>query len=100
MDLPRRLGGALALDFVNTLDPRLGPDARDYLDSPEALTAWARAGGLATAELGAGDLVRALEVRETIFAVLRPVAHGELPSQAGLDELHAAYLDALRHSRL
>ena len=40
-ELPERVGGRLALDFVNTVDPRHAPDRRDYLTTYEALLAWA-----------------------------------------------------------
>ena len=39
MDI-RLLGGAPALDFVNTVDPLTGPDAVDGVDSPALLSAW------------------------------------------------------------
>jgi predicted RNA-binding Zn ribbon-like protein len=45
MDL-KLLGGALALDFVNTRDPLYGDDAREYLDTPKALADWGRHAGV------------------------------------------------------
>ena len=32
-DMPNLVGGALCLDFVNTVDPRHAADRREYLDS-------------------------------------------------------------------
>ena len=40
-ELPERVGGRLALDFVNTVDPRHASDRRDYLPTYEALLTWA-----------------------------------------------------------
>ena len=41
MDLPDRVGGRLALDFVNTVDPRHGPGRREFLTDYATLLAWA-----------------------------------------------------------
>jgi predicted RNA-binding Zn ribbon-like protein len=40
-ELPDRVGGLLCLDFVNTVDPRSGPDRREFLTSYDAVLAWA-----------------------------------------------------------
>jgi predicted RNA-binding Zn ribbon-like protein len=74
-DMPNLVGGALCLDFVNTVDPRHAADRREYLDSYPALAAWSRhaaaagtdrddgpgvaaAGGLA----GVGEITEANEI--------------------------------------
>ncbi|HEV3001667.1 MAG TPA: CGNR zinc finger domain-containing protein [Solirubrobacteraceae bacterium] len=86
LDTLPRLGGALALDFVNTIDPRYGSDRVDYLPDYEALAAWAawakaiaeedRAGLLAQAERAAPQAAavhrRALRLRDHLYALLRP----------------------------
>jgi predicted RNA-binding Zn ribbon-like protein len=41
-----RIGGAVCLDFVNTVDPRYGPDSIDYLPDYQALLEWAVTAGL------------------------------------------------------
>ena len=41
MELPDRVGGRLALDFVNTVDPRHAPDRREFLTDYAALLEWA-----------------------------------------------------------
>jgi predicted RNA-binding Zn ribbon-like protein len=80
------LGGALCLDFVNTIDPRLEQPREDFLPTFETLVDWAAfAGAVAPAEaaaLAAGAerdpahaaLVhsRAIELREALFELLRP----------------------------
>ena len=40
-ELPDRVGGRLALDFVNTVDPRHGPGRREFLTSYADLLDWA-----------------------------------------------------------
>src|ERR1041385_6811709 len=69
MDL-KLLGGALALDFVNTRDPLLAADAREYLVSPPALVEWGKHVGVlsprARLHLSDDDLARAHETRATL----------------------------------
>jgi predicted RNA-binding Zn ribbon-like protein len=49
-DMPNLVGGALCLDFVNTVDPRHAADRREYLDSYPALAAWGRHAATASAD--------------------------------------------------
>jgi predicted RNA-binding Zn ribbon-like protein len=79
------LGGALCLDFVNTIDPRLKPPQEDFLGTFEHLVHWGRyVGVLSAAEeravlmAGAGDArfadavhKRALTLREALYQLLR-----------------------------
>jgi predicted RNA-binding Zn ribbon-like protein len=108
MDL-KLLGGAPALDFVNTRDPLVGDDRREYLDSPQALAEWGRHAGLlapsARLRFDEDDLDRALEVRallERLFTSPRPsdrrafprvyaeaVAGAELAESGGRFDLRA-----------
>src|SRR2546429_370444 len=44
-DMPELVGGALCLDFVNTVDPRHAANRFDYLSEYRALVAWARHAG-------------------------------------------------------
>jgi predicted RNA-binding Zn ribbon-like protein len=98
---PRRLGGALALDFVNTVDPRQGAEVHDWLDSAEALRGWAEYAGLpAGARLNAGDLTGAVELREALYSIFRSRAHDRDPTPGNLATLHAAYVAALGRARL
>jgi len=80
------LGGALCLDFVNTIDPRLQPPREDFLPTFEALINWAAFVGTAdVAEVQSlsaeaeGDPMqaaqvhhRAIELREALFELFRP----------------------------
>jgi predicted RNA-binding Zn ribbon-like protein len=98
------VGGAVALDFVNTLDWRLRERPIENLASFEALLRWAwSAGAMNLAEARASRrwaaahprraaraLASAIEVREAIAAVFQSVARGEpLPTQP-LSRLEAA----------
>ncbi len=97
----RLLAGALALDFVNTVDPLVGPDAEEFLDRPEALVEWARLAGLDPPETpNADDLRRALAVRRDLHAVFGAVSAGSEPSAEALERVHAAYTEALGRARL
>jgi predicted RNA-binding Zn ribbon-like protein len=81
-------GGNLALDLANTRDGHA--PARDYLQVPADLVAWARhAAGL---EIDADEtvLARVLELREIVDAVFRPLARGRRPDAEALDRLAAA----------
>lgn len=84
------IGGALGLDFVNTVDPRHGPARREYLTDYAKLVSWAvHAGGLdrtGAAALrsaarrdpdAAGRICRdAIALREHAYAIFHAVAHG------------------------
>jgi predicted RNA-binding Zn ribbon-like protein len=81
--LPRR-GGHLALDFVNTIDPRYGDERVEYLEDYAALVEWAAWVGVLDdpKDLRARDAPgvhrRALALREDLYALLRP-ARGAPP---------------------
>jgi predicted RNA-binding Zn ribbon-like protein len=90
------LGGALCLDFVNTIDPRLEPPREDFLPTFEALIDWSvfvgTAGPAEAAALSAdagrdpGQAARvhgrATEFREALFELLRPPRRIGQPSAA------------------
>lgn len=97
----RLLAGALALDFVNTVDPLVGPDAQEFLDRPAALADWAGLAGLEPpADPTAEDLARALAVRRDLHAVFGAAAAGAEPPDDALARIQAAYADALGRARL
>lgn len=92
-EAPWRAGGsgALALDFVNTLEWRLREAPDELLHSPADLLRWARTAGTLDAEAARGlcawseahpraakrVLADAKAVREAIAAVFQAVARGE-----------------------
>jgi predicted RNA-binding Zn ribbon-like protein len=67
-------GGNLALDFVNTRDGH--SPARDYLESPADLVAWARHAAGLEIDADASTLREVLALRETVDAIFRAIARG------------------------
>ena len=101
MDFPQLHGGAPALDFINTIDPRFGPAAVDLLSSPEALRSWAQFAGLAeNIHVDPRGFRRALDLRDTLDAIFRAVAQGKQSRPRDLTKLRDAYLAVLSRARL
>ncbi len=104
---PRLVGGVLALDFVNTVDPRHAPDRRELLPDYSALVHWAvHAGALdarraAALSDGGGPRAgarvhrRALALREALYGVLTAGAAGDAPPPADLAVVGAELRRAL-----
>jgi predicted RNA-binding Zn ribbon-like protein len=95
-DLPL-VGGHLALDLVNTVEPRFTPtDQREHLTSPAALLTWARRTSLLDVpaaeqvaaawgqapELGDQDLTASIELREWLYAALAAMLESRTPELA------------------
>lgn len=128
-DMPNLIGGALCLDFVNTVDPRHSSDRREYLDSYPALAAWGRYAGTTGADrddrpgetapgepgelagagepAGAGDrleaervLARAIGLREALYPLFRGAARGQSPDPDDLGVLQAELTLALPQLRI
>jgi predicted RNA-binding Zn ribbon-like protein len=107
-------GGALCLDFVNTVDYRPTSERKELLGTYSDLVAWARqAGALSTtqaAELRRGAerrprdaetvLQRARAVREELFGVFATAAAGGRLHEEALDPLTQALAAALGRLRL
>jgi predicted RNA-binding Zn ribbon-like protein len=110
----RRLAGHRALDFVNTIDPREGPDGVEYFGSFSDVVGWAfRARVLTRAELhrttaataadpvgAAAAFGRAIDLREASYAVFAAVATRRPAPTSALARLETAYRQALAHSGL
>jgi len=91
--LPRLLGGALCLDFVNTVEVRLSPQPVDFLAEPADLVRWgvhtaaidgataARVSRLMSSDAAAArtELARAVRLRESAYALLCDVCAGAAP---------------------
>ena len=105
--LPRR-GGHLALDFVNTIDPRHGDERVEYLGDYCALVEWAAWVGvlderddlLAAAGSREATAVhrRALRLREGLYALLRPAHDGGAAAAVTRELRQAAAHASLRPS--
>jgi predicted RNA-binding Zn ribbon-like protein len=114
-------GGALCLDFANTLEPRGGPppypappdfDFRDELLTYHHLVAWtvhknelalAAGGSLianASNDPAAAEAVlnRAHTLRDAIYRVFWAIAHREAPPPGDLEVISSEYADAAAHA--
>lgn len=106
-------GGALSLDFVNTLGDR--PLCREErLGRYDDLVAWLRQAGAASGQTTARllyrararpgeareSLARALALRESLYRIFSRVANGAAPTTADLDELNVALAQALARLRI
>src|SRR3954469_6502992 len=100
-------GGALCLDFVNSVDY----DARDRplpaheaLAAPGDLARWARRLGLSRGRrllgVDADELSAAHDLRTALYAVLAAVARRQRPAAASLGRLMAVHAEAAAHARL
>ncbi len=114
VDSLQLLGGRLCLDYVNTVDPRVGNHRREFLASYPDLVHWSRRVGVLT-EDEAQDLLRdarhrptemsaafeqAIALREVMYRVFSTVARRAFTEIADLDTLKAAFVEALTHARL
>lgn len=81
------VGGALCLDFVNTTGARSSGAPRERLTRDADLRAWSRRLGLGSP--GRTTLARTLELRELLYAVLRPLADHADPSPDAVATLGA-----------
>ncbi len=100
----KRIGGALALDFVNTTESRsaAGSVEGERLVTYESLVRWGGlAGALGRREVrtlsqaassrpakATGVLKRAIAVREVMYRVFTAAMHGRTPGTADLDALN------------
>ncbi len=106
-------GGALALDFVNTLDERRAIP-KERLNAYATLVDWSTQAGLLSSADGeallavahrnpvrtAPILKAAIELREILFEVIRTLAAGENPSGSALQDLNTWIAKASRRRRL
>ncbi|HEX9999179.1 MAG TPA: ABATE domain-containing protein [Actinoplanes sp.] len=109
-----RNGGMLCLDYINTVEPRTGPVAREWLTGYPDLVAWSRHGGH-FGEAAAGTLLRAaasrpeaaevafqtaIDLREGLFRLFAAIAGNTAPTDTDLEVLRRAFAAATQHGRL
>ena len=105
------LGGILALDFVNTVEPRTGDGQVDFLPDYAALVAWsahagavtrAEAAGLARAEPGSALRAwrQAMLLREALYRIVLALVNRAPPRAADLAVVTRAYATAAGHAKL
>jgi predicted RNA-binding Zn ribbon-like protein len=111
---PDLLGGRLALDFVNTVEPRTGEGQHDYLPDYRAFAAWSAHSGAVTADQAAGLLLaasadarrstkvwrQAIEMREALYRLVVALAEGRLPPSQDLVVMTRTFAHAQRHAIL
>jgi predicted RNA-binding Zn ribbon-like protein len=107
-------GGALCLDFANTLDDRPDPHPNEWLGSyadllafmgqsralPEHQVARLTAEAAHAPEAAGAVLARAIEVREAIYRLFLALADGEPVPASDLAALNGALRETLAHARL
>ncbi|WP_149195571.1 CGNR zinc finger domain-containing protein [Luteimonas suaedae] len=81
------VGGRPSLDLVNTVSWPATGHAHDWLDSTANLQRWLKAVGLPSPPARNCELRTAIEIREILTAVLRPLAHGEPPPRGAVERL-------------
>lgn len=108
------LGGRLALDFVNTVEPRIGAEQRDYLPDYSALADWSAHSGTVTAneadalrlaasadvDRGAAVWRRAIAMREALYRLVLAAAESRSPQPPDLEVLTRAFARAQQHAML
>ncbi len=113
-EMPHLIGGALCLDFVNTVDPRHASRRREYLDSYPTLVAWGGHAGVIDADQGerlseaaavqpaeAGRVLsRAIRLREALYPLLSQAGSRRRPARDDLGVLQAEVTGALARFRV
>jgi predicted RNA-binding Zn ribbon-like protein len=106
-------GGALCLDFVNTLGDRLD-EPKEHLRSYEDLLEFARQAGslpepevaelaseaAAEPEHAERTTAEAVRAREVLFRIFRAIAAGQRPRDSDLDALNSVLVEGLAKARL
>jgi predicted RNA-binding Zn ribbon-like protein len=108
------LSGRVCLDFVNTVDPRVGDERQDYLTNYANLVRWSghahllpedqqaallRAAGRHPRE-AAAVFARAVALRETLYRAFSASAVRLAPAAADLDAIRTAYIDTMAQAQL
>jgi predicted RNA-binding Zn ribbon-like protein len=92
------VGGRPSLDLVNTVSWPATERSHDWLDSVANLQRWLKAVGLTPAK--ACDLSVAIELRELLAAVLRPLAHGTTPPRGAIARFDDRIAEAAAQRRI
>jgi predicted RNA-binding Zn ribbon-like protein len=108
------IGGALCLDFANTLYGHGESPLHEYLHDYRDLMLWSRHAGIletqkarlllqeADQNAAGAEAVfrRAIVLRERLYCIFANIAQARAPTTDALDQIHAAWKEDLSHSRL
>ena len=108
------LGGALCLDFVNTVDWRTSNKPEEFLNSYRDLIDWSghagivddrRAGRLmrraaSHPALAAAAFQQAIELREAIYQVFAALSHARPPARRQLEKFNLALSALISRARI
>jgi predicted RNA-binding Zn ribbon-like protein len=113
-DFPRLLGGNLCLDFVNTIEGRIGPSPQEFLNTCEDVVHWSEHANLLdpaqcsalldeaekSPKAAVACFETAIALREALHRIFLAEAHDTQPSQDDLNILKQAYLSGLSYADL
>jgi predicted RNA-binding Zn ribbon-like protein len=108
------LGGRLCLDFINTVDPRVGDQPRDYLRRYVDLVRWGQHAGMLSADsvremeeaaalepkAAERALRRAVDLRETLYRAFAATASNTAPEPDDLRSINETWVEAVAHARV
>jgi predicted RNA-binding Zn ribbon-like protein len=95
------VGNALCLDFANTVNVRSAPD-RDWLSTAAGLQVWATSAGYPVTPDDGPDasLERMRTVRDAVYRIFSPIAHGEPSDTAALRVVTATHAEGVQRGHL
>jgi len=107
------LGGRLCLDFINTMDPRIGEQPREFLLSYANLVAWSQYVGVLTQEqgnalLGVAQLhvedanetfQQAITLREALYRIFTALIAEEEPQRVDREIVRNMFAQAMAHAQ-
>jgi predicted RNA-binding Zn ribbon-like protein len=106
----RLCGGALCLDFANSVDwlphgEHFAPESTDVLREPDMLVRWGRrlglvGGGASPPPVEGRELAQARELREAVYATFSAIARDEAPEPADLERLSSTHANAAARAEL
>lgn len=82
------IGGRSSLDFVNTVSWPRTDRRHDWLGIPANVTAWLEAAGLPKVSITETDLGEIHLIRDGVTDMLRPLAHGGVPSARSTEQFN------------
>ncbi len=108
------LGGRLCLNFVNTMDPRIGEHPREFLNTYTDLVAWSKHVGMLTQEQSnillqeAQNRVEetdqvfndAILLRESLYNVFVALITNEEPQRTAMERVQHTFANAMMHATL